>query len=140
MNELNRAFKAQKRIRGPWRRYLDALAPLRPDLHRYCCRLTGNVWDGEDLVQDTLIRVFSMLGKTDVQLENPRVPDSHGDQSVDRPRSSRRARAGIAGTGCAGRRSGAARQVCRAATISHRSPSMADVPRLLLRHIMTRQS
>jgi RNA polymerase sigma-70 factor (ECF subfamily) len=73
MNDLNHAFKTQKRVRGPWRRYLDALAPLRPDLHRYCCRLTGNVWDGEDLVQDTLIRVFSLLGKIDVQLQNPRA-------------------------------------------------------------------
>src|SRR5262245_39441787 len=73
MNQANQAFKAQKRVRGPWRRYLDALAPLRPDLHRYCCRLTGNVWDGEDLVQDTLIRVFSLLGKMDAQLQNPRA-------------------------------------------------------------------
>lgn len=73
MSEPNRAFKAQRRIRGPWRRYLDALSPLRGDLHRYCCRLTGNVWDGEDLVQDTLIRVFSLLGKTDVSLQNPRA-------------------------------------------------------------------
>src|SRR6185295_7554802 len=37
------------------------------------CRLTGNVWDGEDLVQDTLVRVFSLLGKTDAGLENPRA-------------------------------------------------------------------
>lgn len=73
MTQLDRAFKVQKRIRNPWRRYLDALTPLRADLHRYCCRLTGNVWDGEDLVQDTLIRVFSMLGKIGVQIENPRA-------------------------------------------------------------------
>jgi RNA polymerase sigma-70 factor, ECF subfamily len=73
MTQLDRAFKVQRRIRGPWRRFLDALTPLRSDLHRYCCRLTGNVWDGEDLVQDTLIRVFSLLGKIDLQLENPRA-------------------------------------------------------------------
>ena len=73
MSETNRTFKVQRRVRGPWRRYLDALAPLRADLHRYCCRLTGNVWDGEDLLQDTLIRIFSMLGKVDVQLQNPRA-------------------------------------------------------------------
>lgn len=73
MNATNRVFKAQRRVRGPWRRYLDDLAPLRPELHRYCCRLTGNVWDGEDLVQDTLIRVFSLLGKMDLQLQHPRA-------------------------------------------------------------------
>lgn len=66
-------FAVQADVRGPWRRYLDALAPLRADLHRYCCRLTGNVWDGEDLVQDTLLRVFGLLGKVDADLANPRA-------------------------------------------------------------------
>ena len=72
MSKLDAAFKVQRRVRGPWRKYLDALAPLRSDLYRYCCRLTGNAWDGEDLVQDTLMRVFSLLGKIDAQLDNPR--------------------------------------------------------------------
>jgi RNA polymerase sigma-70 factor (ECF subfamily) len=67
------AFSVQKDVRGPWRAYLDSLIPLRPALHRYCCRLTGNVWDGEDLAQDALIRVFSLLGKVDADLENPRA-------------------------------------------------------------------
>jgi RNA polymerase sigma-70 factor (ECF subfamily) len=65
-------FALQAQVREPWRRYLDSLAPLRPSLHRYCSRLTGNVWDGEDLAQDTLVRVFSLLGKIDADLENPR--------------------------------------------------------------------
>src|SRR5262245_40583038 len=39
--------------RTAWQRYLDLLTPFRPELHRYCRRLTGNVWDAEDLVQDT---------------------------------------------------------------------------------------
>jgi RNA polymerase sigma-70 factor, ECF subfamily len=71
-SNANTAFAVQAHVRGPWRRYLDALAPLRPDLHRYCCRLTGNVWDGEDLLQDALLRVFGLLGKIDADLENPR--------------------------------------------------------------------
>jgi RNA polymerase sigma-70 factor (ECF subfamily) len=66
------ALSVQRDVRRPWRDYLDALAPLRPDLHRYCCRLTGNVWDAEDLVQDTLLRVFGLLGKIDADLQNPR--------------------------------------------------------------------
>src|SRR5262249_29481514 len=66
-------FGVQRSVRGPWRRYLDGLTELRPALHAYCRKLTGNVWDGEDLVQDTLVRVFSLLGKTDAKLENPRA-------------------------------------------------------------------
>ena len=66
-------FAVQADVRGPWRTYLDRLEPLRPQLHRYCCRLTGNVWDGEDLVQDALLRVFGLLGKIDADLENPRA-------------------------------------------------------------------
>src|SRR5512144_42966 len=72
-SESNPAFQVQADVRGPWRRYLDALAPLRPSLHRYCCRLTGNVWDGEDLMQDALLRVFGLLGKIDADLESPRA-------------------------------------------------------------------
>ena len=45
-------------LRTAWHRYVDMLVPLRPDLHRYCRRLAGNVWDAEDLVQDTLLRTF----------------------------------------------------------------------------------
>ena len=66
-------FTKQGAIRGPWRAYLDGLAEHRSDLHRYCLRLTGNVWDGEDLMQDTLARVFALLGRTDTRLENPRA-------------------------------------------------------------------
>ena len=66
-------FSVQAQVRAPWRSYPDSLAPLRPSLHRYCSRLTGNVWDGEDLAQDTLMRVFSLLGKIDADLENPRA-------------------------------------------------------------------
>jgi RNA polymerase sigma factor (sigma-70 family) len=34
---------------------------LRPELHRYCARLMGSVIDGEDVVQDTLIRALVAL-------------------------------------------------------------------------------
>jgi RNA polymerase sigma-70 factor (ECF subfamily) len=63
----------QRSVRRPWRRYVDQLTAHRPALHAYCCQLTGNVWDGEDLVQDTLMRVFSLLGRTDTRLENPKA-------------------------------------------------------------------
>ncbi len=44
------------------RAQLLALASeLRPELHRYCARLMGSVLDGEDVVQDTLVRAFAAL-------------------------------------------------------------------------------
>ena len=70
-------FAVQKDVRVPWRKYLDELAPLRPELHRYCVRLTGNVWDGEDLVQEALLRVFGQLGKLDADLERLEHPRAY---------------------------------------------------------------
>ena len=32
------------------------LAAMRPRLHRYCARMTGSVIDGEDVLQDALIK------------------------------------------------------------------------------------
>ena len=40
---------------------LAAASELRPELHRYCARLMGSVIDGEDVVQDTLVRAFVAL-------------------------------------------------------------------------------
>src|SRR5262245_2670455 len=68
MSRSDGRFSSQRRVRRPWRRYVDQLTIHRPTLHAYCCRLAGNVWDGEDLVPDTLARVFSQLGKSDVRL------------------------------------------------------------------------
>jgi RNA polymerase sigma factor (sigma-70 family) len=34
---------------------------LRPELHRYCARLMGSVIDGEDVVQDTIVRALAAL-------------------------------------------------------------------------------
>ena len=34
---------------------------VRPELHRYCARLMGSVIDGEDIVQDTLVRAYAAL-------------------------------------------------------------------------------
>jgi RNA polymerase sigma-70 factor (ECF subfamily) len=39
-------------------RFLDLVAELRPELHRYCARLTGSVIEGEDIVQETLAKAF----------------------------------------------------------------------------------
>jgi RNA polymerase sigma factor (sigma-70 family) len=45
---------------------------LRPELHRYCARVMGSVIDGEDVVQDTLVRAFVALQDFELQgLETP---------------------------------------------------------------------
>jgi len=58
--------------RAAWKRYIDLLAPFRPDLHRYCHGLTRNVWDAEDLVQETVIRGFGTLNSLHGNIDNPR--------------------------------------------------------------------
>src|SRR6202453_2958073 len=36
---------------------IDALVvAMRPNLHRYCARMTGSVIDGEDVLQDALVK------------------------------------------------------------------------------------
>ncbi|HEY5809192.1 MAG TPA: RNA polymerase sigma factor, partial [Povalibacter sp.] len=42
-------------------RFLALVGDVRPDLHRYCARMTGSVVDGEDVVQDTLARAYFEL-------------------------------------------------------------------------------
>jgi DNA-directed RNA polymerase specialized sigma24 family protein len=53
--------------------FLALVGDLRPELHRYCARLTGSVMDGEDVVQDSLASALVAL-KT---LE-PRLPCAPG--------------------------------------------------------------
>lgn len=43
------------------REFLSLVEDIRPDLHRYCARMTGSVFDGEDIVQDTLARAYYEL-------------------------------------------------------------------------------
>ena len=41
--------------------FLALAGELQPELHRYCARLMGSVIDGEDVVQDTLVRAVMAL-------------------------------------------------------------------------------
>ena len=59
-------------LRTAWHRYVDLSAPLRPALHGYCRGLTGNPWDADDLVQETLLRAFATLGSIHHEIEKPR--------------------------------------------------------------------
>jgi RNA polymerase sigma-70 factor (ECF subfamily) len=58
-------------VRRAQSEFHEHLEPLRPELHRYCRRLTGNLWDAEDLVQDTLARAFARAARTHQPVENP---------------------------------------------------------------------
>ena len=48
-------------------RFMELVAELRPELHRYCARMTGSVFDGEDIVQETLAKALFALP----ELEEP---------------------------------------------------------------------
>ena len=41
------------------------LGELRPKLHRYCARMTGSVIDGEDVVQEALVKAIEALPSTE---------------------------------------------------------------------------
>ena len=73
MDEARLPAELRDDLRAAWHRYVDLTAPLRADLHRYCRRLTGNLWDAEDLVQETLLRAFSRLGQVHHEVANPRA-------------------------------------------------------------------
>ncbi len=48
---------------GVRERFLELVAEVRPELHRYCTRMTGSIFDGEDVVQDTLAKAcFALAG------------------------------------------------------------------------------
>src|SRR5580693_7867507 len=46
-------------------RFLAFVATVRPDLHRYCARMTGSVSDGEDIVQETLGRAYYAISEVE---------------------------------------------------------------------------
>jgi RNA polymerase sigma factor (sigma-70 family) len=41
--------------------FLALVGEIRPELHRYCARLTGSVIDGEDVVQEAVVRAYQTL-------------------------------------------------------------------------------
>ncbi len=54
-----------RRMRADWFRYLDTIEPLRPSLYRYCRRITPDIWDAQDLMQETLLKGFGAIGRGD---------------------------------------------------------------------------
>jgi RNA polymerase sigma-70 factor (ECF subfamily) len=51
-------------------RFERLVGELRPKLHRYCARMTGSAVDGEDIVQDALMKAFTALSSVGV-IDNP---------------------------------------------------------------------
>ena len=49
----------------------DLFAEMRPQLHRYCARMVGSVIDGEDVVQDALIKAVEAFSSV-AGIGNPR--------------------------------------------------------------------
>ena len=45
--------------------FLETISQIRPKLHRYCARMTGSVFDGEDIVQDALFEAYRKLDQFD---------------------------------------------------------------------------
>lgn len=62
------------RLRGELRQsrrdFLVALEPARAALFRYCRSLTGNTWDAEDLLQDTLTRGLAEASRRHEPIQN----------------------------------------------------------------------
>ena len=73
MDEIKLPDEMRDVLRASWHRYLDQVQPLRPQLHAYCRRLTRNLWDAEDLVQESLLKAFGLLGHIDNPIRNPRA-------------------------------------------------------------------
>jgi RNA polymerase sigma-70 factor, ECF subfamily len=53
------------------REFLVTMEPHRPRLFAYCRRLTGNVWDAEDLVQESLAKAFARAAEEHNPVDNP---------------------------------------------------------------------
>lgn len=53
-------------------RLLAVMAEVRPELHRYCARLAGSVFDGDDIVQDVLVR--ALVAADGLDAETPLRP------------------------------------------------------------------
>lgn len=50
--------------------FYKLVAECRPDLFKFCRKLTGNPWDAEDLVQDTLMTAYGRLADKHAGIQN----------------------------------------------------------------------
>ena len=73
MDDLKLPDEMRDTLRASWHHYLDQVQPLRPQLHAYCRRLTHDLWDAEDLAQESLLKAFGTLGRVHDPIRNPRA-------------------------------------------------------------------
>jgi RNA polymerase sigma-70 factor (ECF subfamily) len=55
---------------GHTRDFETMLTAMRPTLHRYCARMTGSTFDGEDVVQEAMLKALTAQGSVG-PLDNP---------------------------------------------------------------------
>ncbi len=55
----------QQNFEARYLAFLETVTQLRPQLHRYCARMTGSIMDGEDVVQDALFEAYRKLDSFD---------------------------------------------------------------------------
>ena len=60
-------------LRALWFDFVDEIEPIRPKLHAYCLRLSGSVWEAEDLTQESLLRAFAVMARGDLHGEHSRI-------------------------------------------------------------------
>lgn len=60
--DMESAPAAFAQARQAREQFLAMVDHIRPELHRYCARLTGSVIEGEDIVQDTLAKALYAMG------------------------------------------------------------------------------
>ena len=70
--------------------FLAMIGSIRPELHRYCARLTGSVIEGEDIVQDALAKAFYALS---LSPDVPPVMEALGLAEVEHNAKNNRMRA-----------------------------------------------
>lgn len=63
--ENRRETDLQGPVEARYVAFLETITTLRPNLHRYCSRMTGSVMDGEDVVQEALFQAYRTLDSFD---------------------------------------------------------------------------
>jgi RNA polymerase sigma-70 factor (ECF subfamily) len=51
-------FDSSGRFDARYVAFVAAIEAMRPRLHRYCSRMTGSVFDGEDIAQEAIFEAY----------------------------------------------------------------------------------
>jgi RNA polymerase sigma-70 factor (ECF subfamily) len=61
MTSMQNEFESSGRFEARYVAFVAALEAMRPRLHRYCARMTGSVFDGEDIAQEAIFEAYRKL-------------------------------------------------------------------------------